>query len=121
MSPPRPEGFLDSEEAERAVLGGILLSPAILPAVAGRLRPGDFSLSRHRTLFQAMLDLAAEREPVEMETVRGRLERKGQLESVGGLAYLASLGLREPDLLQIGSCVRRIEERTGPAGRGPSV
>ena len=73
-------------DAERSVLGAILLSDRALYAlvIEEGLRPEDFYRERHRVAYQAMLDLYREAEPIDVLTVTDRLEQTGRLEDAGG-------------------------------------
>lgn len=101
-----------SEESERAVLAGVLLDPSRLPAVSERLTAGDFYSERHRTLYQVMIDLQLADMEIDLRTVQARLEQQERLESVGGVAYLASLDLDLPDLARLDTYVELIKERS---------
>src|SRR6476469_6929186 len=101
-----------SEESERAVLGGVLLDPSILPTISGRLRAEDFYSERHQILYQAMIDLQEEQVEIDLRTLQARLEQRGQLEMVGGLAYLTSLDLDLPDIGRIDAYVEIVKERS---------
>ena len=72
--------------AEQSVLGSILLSDRLLPAVVLEvgLSPADFYRERYRVVFAAMLHQADE--PIDHLTVSEQLQRQGQLEEVGGVA-----------------------------------
>ncbi len=101
-----------SEESERAVLAAVLLDPERLPAVAERLSADDFYAERHRLLYRAMLDLQDGARSIDLRTLQGRLEQQGQLEAVGGLAYLAGLDLDLPDLGRLDVYVDLVKERS---------
>src|SRR6187402_2396806 len=77
-----------SIEAEQAVLGAILLSEKLLYSVVIEigLRPSDFYRERHAVIYEAMLELYNEGEPIDVLTVTDRLESTGKLEAVGGSA-----------------------------------
>ena len=78
--------------AERAVLGGVLLENEALNVVTELpLRPGDFYKDAHATIFEAMLALFAEGQPVDTVTLRERLSTAGKLQRVGGDDYLLGL------------------------------
>ena len=109
---PTPKGLPHSEESERAVLAAILLDPRTLAIVSGRLRPEDFYFEKHQILFTAMIELADERVEVDLRTLQAKLEHRGVLERVGGLAYLASLDLDLPDLGRIDAYVEIVKERS---------
>ena len=80
-----------SIEAEQSVIGALLIDRDAVIEVAEVLRPTDFYRAHHGTIFAAILDLYERREPVDIVTVSETLERQGQLEAVGGSAYLTSL------------------------------
>jgi replicative DNA helicase len=78
-------------EAERAVLGAILLDHDALFKVSDRLRPESFDLPRHRTLYEAYLALADKQQAPTLITLRSWLEEHGQLERMGGMATIADI------------------------------
>jgi replicative DNA helicase len=108
----QPKALPYSEESERAVLGGILLDPAVLPLISGRLRPEDFYQERHQVLYQAMLDLQEELVEVDLRTLQAKLEQRGQFDGVGGIAYLATLDLDLPDIGRIDQYAEIVKERS---------
>ena len=82
---------LEAREAELAVLGAIFLDNAAFDRIGDVVTADDFYAPRHRTIFQTMLALAEQGEPIDTVTVATALERENQLEDVGGMEYLASL------------------------------
>jgi replicative DNA helicase len=78
-------------EAEQSVLGAILLRSQTLDQVADLISPEDFYRLAHGQIYQAMLDLWARGEPVDLVTVTALLKERGKLEEVGGPVFLASL------------------------------
>jgi replicative DNA helicase len=80
-------------EAEQSVLGAILLSDRALYAlvIEEGLRPDDFYREHHGTIYDAMLALYNESEPVDVLTVIDRLKQTGKLEQVGGRASVDEL------------------------------
>src|SRR3990172_3379703 len=70
--------------AEQSVLGAILIDRETIIEVAEFLRPEDFYRQAHGTIYRAMLDLFERREPVDIVTTAETLERKGELEGIGG-------------------------------------
>ena len=107
-----PKSLPHSEESERAVLAGILLDPEVLAQVAGRLVETDFYFERHQRIYRAMLDLQVAATDVDLRTLQARLEQQAQLDSVGGLAYLAGLDVDLPDLGRIDAYVEIVKERS---------
>jgi replicative DNA helicase len=83
-----------STEAEQGVLGCIFLEPSEgIGDCIEKLRGGSetFYDLRHRTIYEVCVELYSASIPVELITVQQKLRERGQLEAVGGLAYLASL------------------------------
>ncbi|MFQ6059222.1 MAG: replicative DNA helicase [Anaerolineae bacterium] len=78
-------------EAEQSVLGSLLIDPDAIIRVASFLRPEDFYREVHGQIYEAILHLYERREPADFVTVCDELERRGQLEAVGGASYLTSL------------------------------
>ncbi len=107
-----PKTLPQSEESERAVLAAVLLDPRMLPTVAGRLKPEDFFVDRHRRLYAVMLELQDEGSPIDLRTLQARLEQRAELEQAGGLVYLASLDVDLPDLGRFESYVEIVKERS---------
>lgn len=80
-----------SEEAEQAVLGSMLLSAEAAEGALITLKPEDFYRPSHQRIFAAMADLQERSVPVDHLSVADRLEAKGELDAVGGRAYLLDL------------------------------
>jgi len=78
-------------EAERSVLGSILLENRMLPLAGQIIRAGDFYRDGHRRLFRVMSDLAERAAAIDLITLKGELARLGILEDVGGSGYISSL------------------------------
>lgn len=78
-------------EAERAVLGSLLIDSEAIAEVASFLKADDFYRDRHRAIFAARFDLYERREPGDLVTLVDELRRRGQLDAVGGVSYLTEL------------------------------
>jgi replicative DNA helicase len=76
--------------AEIAVLGAVLLDNAVWPQAAA-LKPSNFYLEANRKIFTRMHGLYAAGKAIDEITLPDELEKQGELESVGGLAYISSL------------------------------
>ncbi|MEO7228981.1 MAG: DnaB-like helicase N-terminal domain-containing protein, partial [Candidatus Limnocylindrales bacterium] len=85
-----------SLEAEQSVLGAVLIDREAIIEIAEFLRPEDFYRQAHGTVYRAMLDLFERREPVDIVTVAETLERKSELEGIGGRSYLSTLSNQTP-------------------------
>lgn len=112
LSPPQETVLPQSEESERAVLGGVLLDPSILPNISALLRGEDFYHERHQIIYQTMLDLREELVEIDLRTVQAKLEQRGQFESVGGLAYLTGLDSDLPDIGRLETYAAIVKERS---------
>ncbi|HWF61453.1 MAG TPA: AAA family ATPase [Nitrospira sp.] len=86
-----PRVLPEAPEAEQAVLGAVLLDASALDIARDHLVDGDFASQRHRRIYRAMLDLRELGESIDNLTLTERLREKGELEAVGGAAYLAEL------------------------------
>jgi replicative DNA helicase len=100
-----------SVEAEQSVLGGLMLDPAAWELVADVVTSGDFYRPDHRLIFEAIAALAGEAKAVDVVTVSEQLERRAQLESAGGLAYLSTLARDTPAAANIKSYGEIVRER----------
>ena len=78
-------------EAERFILGGILLDNEAFHQVIEILQPGDFYRESHRKIFEAMVRLYERTEPLDLITLTNFFQGKEEVEKVGGAAYLSSL------------------------------
>ena len=78
-------------EAEQSVLGAILLDNMAMAKAMEVITEEDFYRSAHRKIYTAMLDLSETGEAIDQITLTEHLKRKGELESIGGAAYLAEL------------------------------
>ncbi len=78
-------------EAEQSVLGSMLLEREAIITGVEYLRAEDFYHDNHRKIFQAMIELSDQGEPVDLVTLSEELRQKNQLESVGGASYLTKI------------------------------
>jgi replicative DNA helicase len=98
-------------DAERFVLGAILMDESAFAQVAGTLEADDFSLEKHRRIFLRMCELYERRETIDRVTVANELMKQNQLESVDGLTYLVSLDEGLPALANIESYARIVKDK----------
>lgn len=99
-------------DAEQFVLGSIQLRDELYPDVAAVVGPEDFSLEKHRRIFARMRDLYDRGETIDRVTLSNELMKQGQLESVDGFSYLASLDEGMPALGNIDSYVRIVKNKS---------
>lgn len=96
-------------EAERAVLGSLMIDPDAIIKIANFLRPEDFFRERHAWLYEAMYALNERREPLDFVTLVDELERRSRLADIGGPAYLTDLIASTPTALYVDHYARIVE------------
>jgi len=100
-----------SLEAEQGVIGGLMLSSNNFDAVAELVQSSDFYHPQHRLIFSAMCELVHVNKPLDLITVSEKLDNKKELDSAGGLAYLAELAKNTPSVSNITAYARIVRER----------
>jgi replicative DNA helicase len=98
-------------DAERSVLGAILLDNHALNPAIEHLRPEDFFLDQHRRVFTQMIALSEGQQAIDLVTLTEELNRKGDLEASGGAPYLASLADGMPKVSNIEHYARIVKEK----------
>lgn len=78
-------------EAERALLGSIMLKPDAIHEITDLLSPDSFYVEKHRVIYRTMLDLAVSGSPIDLLSTANRLKELNDLERAGGNSYLAEL------------------------------
>jgi len=79
-----------SLEAEKSLLGCLMIDNSAIFKVADFLTPRDFYKETHQNIFQAMIELFERKEPIDFLSISNRLKEKNQLEEIGGVGYLTS-------------------------------
>ncbi|BCV20085.1 replicative DNA helicase [Moorella sp. Hama-1] len=100
-----------SVEAEQSVLGAIMLDREALYDVLESLKVEDFYREAHRMIYRVILDLNEKGEAIDLLTVTEELRRRGQLEAVGGVAYLTTLTGEVPSVANAGYYARLVAEK----------
>jgi replicative DNA helicase len=98
-------------DAERSILGAILLDNAAYFEASQALKADDFSLESHRRLYTRMVELSSNGRPIDLITVTDELGRRKEVESVGGVAYISSLMDGLPRRPSIEQYVRIVKEK----------
>ncbi len=106
------KGLPSHVEAEQLVLGAILLDDSSFISVAGTLDPEDFSLEKHRRIFERMREISDRGERIDRVTVANELMKHSQLESCDGLTYLISLDDGLPRLYNLDSYVELVKKKS---------
>ncbi len=81
----------NSIDAEKAVLGSIMLRKDALYDITDIITPESFYSEKHRIIFTTMMELASKNDPIDFLSLKNKLEEKGQLEHSGGASYLAEI------------------------------
>jgi replicative DNA helicase len=99
-------------DIEEAVLGALMLERDALSNVIDILKPDSFYREAHRLIFEAIVQLFNNSEPVDIKTVVHQLRRNGKLEDVGGAYYIADLTTRVNSAANIEYHARIISEQS---------
>jgi len=78
-------------DAERSILGSILLDNFLYNQAAQTLKADDFALDSHRRIYARIMELAEHNKPIDIITLTEELGRRKEVEAVGGVAYISSL------------------------------
>jgi replicative DNA helicase len=98
-------------EAERSILGAVLLDNHALNAAIERLRTDDFFLPQHRHIFERMVRLAERQQAIDTITLMEDLARRGELEAAGGVPYLSQLADGLPRVTNVDHYARIVKEK----------
>jgi replicative DNA helicase len=106
------KGLPTNTDAERFVLGSILLDDSFYIQAAGTLEAGDFSLEKHRRIFQRMGELQDRGEKIDRITVANELMKFNELEACDGLSYLVSLDDGLPQIPNLDAYIRIVKDKS---------
>jgi replicative DNA helicase len=106
------KGLPANLDAERYVLGSVMLNDTVYLQVAGAVEPEDFSVEKHRRIFARMKDLYDRGEKIDRITLTNELMKHGQLESVDGMSYLLSLDEGLPEIVNLESYIRIVKDKS---------
>jgi replicative DNA helicase len=98
-------------EAEKSVLGALLIDPSACATVAPILEPSDFYLQKNSWVYEAIRDLHRHGRPLDLTTIADEIERRGRLEDIGGIAYLTGLTTVTPSALHAEEYARIVGEK----------
>ena len=98
-------------EAERSILGAILLDNLAYNEAAEHLKPEDFSLDSHRRIFTRMVDLSESSRPIDMITLVEELDRRKELEAIGDVGYISGLVDGVPDRPSIEHYIKIVRDK----------
>lgn len=98
-------------EAEQSVLGALMLDKDGIFQIADFLEPNDFYSDKHKQIYQAILDLFLQNDPVDFLSIHSRLKNKNLLKKIGGKHYLTELINSVPSTSNIASYGRIVKEK----------
>ncbi|HEY0159527.1 MAG TPA: replicative DNA helicase [Thermoanaerobaculia bacterium] len=101
-----------SPDAERAILGAILINNHAFYRVIGTIDTEDFFRDAHRTIFATMRSMAERSQDIEPLTLKEELAKHALLEQVGGIAYVSSLLDSVPDVANVERYARIVKEKS---------
>jgi replicative DNA helicase len=102
----------NNTEAEKSILGGLLVQPEAFEVVSDILVPSDFYKLVHHKLYQVMVELSNRREPIDIVTVSNALKSKKELEQIGGSAVLAEIMNEGPSAVNIEHYAKIVKEKS---------
>lgn len=101
-----------SPDAERAVLGAILINNNAFYRIIGTIDTEDFFRDAHRTIFATMRRMAEHSQEIEALTLKEELAKHAQLDQVGGISYIASLMDVVPDVANVERYAHIVKEKS---------
>ncbi len=104
-------GLPQSIEAERSILGAVLLENSLLNQAVELLKSDDFYLANHRLIFEQMLGLSEKSRAIDLLTLTEELENAGHLETIGGRSFVSSLLDGVPKLSNLEYYARIVREK----------
>ncbi|WP_028594547.1 replicative DNA helicase [Paenibacillus assamensis] len=99
-------------EAEQAVLGAILLQSEALITSMERVQAEDFYQPAHQIIYEAMIELGEEGQPIDIVTLAAKLQSKNQLDDIGNVSYLSQLANAVPTAANVDYYAQIIEEKS---------
>ena len=102
----------NSVEAEQSVLGAMLQDGNAVLMAAESLLPEDFYQPQHKEIFDAMIKLHREQQPIDFITVDAELSRRGTLDGVGGTSYLLRLVDYVPTTANVKAYITIVSEKS---------
>lgn len=101
-----------NEDAERSMLGAILLDNRVLDEMMSQVDVEDFYREQHRHIYRAMTDLHRREEPVDVITLADHLQADDRLEASGGASYLARLSNAVPSAANVGQYAQIVRRKS---------
>ena len=99
-------------DAERSILGAVLLDNFALNAAIEKVRSDDFFLPQHRHIFERMVELAEKQNAIDIVTLMEDLTKRGELDAAGGVAYISQLADGLPRVSNVDHYARIVKEKS---------
>ncbi|HOQ17753.1 MAG TPA: replicative DNA helicase [Defluviitaleaceae bacterium] len=99
-------------EAEQSVLGSMIIDHEAIVTASEILRGEDFYRPDHKIIYEACIDLFNQNSPIDLVTLKSRLEEMGLLEQVGGISYLSHLAASVPTSAHIKQYAKIVESKS---------
>ncbi len=106
------KGLPQNLDAERSVLGAILLDPSSLSFVVPIVNENDFFPDTHRRIFRAMMELFQRSAEIDILTLKEELDRAGTVDQAGGTSYLSALLDGVPEVANVEHYARIVKEKS---------
>ena len=101
-----------SVESEQSILGSIILDKEAIITVAETIQPMDFYKEAHKIIYESMLKLNSNNEPIDLITLIEELRKEGHLDSIGGISYLTSLSTIVPTTSNVKYYANIVKEKS---------
>ena len=101
-----------SVESEQSILGSIILDKDAIITVAETINPSDFYKEAHKIIYESMLRLNSNNEPIDLITLIEELRKEGHLDNVGGISYLTSLSTIVPTTSNVKYYANIVKEKS---------
>ncbi|WP_434793793.1 Replicative DNA helicase [Terrisporobacter petrolearius] len=101
-----------SVESEQSILGSIILDKDAIITVAETINPSDFYKEAHKIIYESMLKLNSNNEPIDLITLIEELRKEGHLDNVGGISYLTSLSTVVPTTSNVKYYANIVKEKS---------
>lgn len=101
-----------SVESEQSILGSIILDKDAVITVAETINPSDFYKEAHKIIYESMLKLNSNNEPIDLITLIEELRKEGYLDNVGGISYLTSLSTIVPTTSNVKYYANIVKEKS---------
>ena len=101
-----------SVESEQSILGSIILDKDAIITVAETVNPSDFYKEAHKIIYESMLSLNSNNEPIDLITLIEELRKEGHLDNIGGISYLTSLSTIVPTTSNVKYYANIVKEKS---------